>query len=330
MAKFTKAKSEQAFFKMGLYGATGSGKTFTTLLIAEGLAQKEGKRIAYIDTERGTDFYAMDIPERAIHPKAFDFDRLVTRAIMETVEAIEALNPEEYGVVVIDSVTHLWEAAKATYNGKLTTLGSIPIQAWSSIKKPYKRLMSLFLDGKWHALLCGREGIVMEEDEDTGETKVTGHKMKSEGETPYEPHVLGRMIPERDKKGGYIIKVFFEKDRSGILTGKEFEWPNYQTVAPVVGYLSGEHQGTVGTLEDAAEKDAAAQERQAERELSERQTLYEQIRTAIVTSQTIEALAGAWSLTKGKKTKLADLYEQLATAKDTRKTELMGKVAEVA
>src|SRR5689334_5279338 len=115
---FTKAKSEQAFFKVGLYGKTGSGKTLTALLWAEGLAAREKKRIAYIDTERGTEFYAMDIPERKVHPKAFDFDRLITRSIMETVEAIESIDPAVHGVLVIDSITHLWDAAKASYTGK--------------------------------------------------------------------------------------------------------------------------------------------------------------------------------------------------------------------
>jgi hypothetical protein len=326
-SKFTKAKSEQAYFKVGLYGATGSGKTLTSLFWAEGLAKKENKRICYIDTERGTDFYAMDIPERIIHPEAFDFDRLITRSIMETIEAIESIDTNIYGVLVIDSVTHLWEAAKAAYNGKLMANGGIPVQAWGTLKKPYKKIMSMFLDGKFHAIVCGREGVVMEDDED-GETKVVGHKMKSEGETPYEPHILGRMVPDRDKAGGYIINVFFEKDRSGILGGKEFSWPNYQTIAPVVAYLSGENQGTVGSLEDAAEKDAAAQERQAQQASEERQSLFEQIRKALIESRTVDELNSAWSLTKGKKTKLGDRYEDLVVEGQKRKSELT-RVGEV-
>jgi KaiC/GvpD/RAD55 family RecA-like ATPase len=112
MGKFVKAKSEQAYFKAAKYGKPGSGKTFTALLWAEGLAAREGKRIAYIDTERGSEFYAMDIPERAVHPKAFDFDRLITRSLMETIEAVESLDTKIYGVLVIDSITHLWEAAR--------------------------------------------------------------------------------------------------------------------------------------------------------------------------------------------------------------------------
>ena len=186
-------------------------KDLTSLLWAEGLAAIDGKRIAFIDTERGSEFYCLDIPERTVHPKDFDFDRFITRSLMETLEAVEELDPKVHGVLVIDSITHLWEAARAAYNGKLLPNGGIPLQAWQQIKKPYKRLMSLFLDGSFHAILCGREGVVMEQDED-GEMRVTGTKLKAEGETPHEPHVLGRMCPDRDERGGYITKVFFEKD----------------------------------------------------------------------------------------------------------------------
>jgi KaiC/GvpD/RAD55 family RecA-like ATPase len=120
---FQKAKSEQAYFKAALYGKAGTGKTLTSLLWAEGLAARDKKRVAYIDTERGTEFYAMDIAQRKVHPKAFDFDRLITRSIMETVEAVESIDPAEHSVVVIDSITHLWEAARAAYTGKLMSNG---------------------------------------------------------------------------------------------------------------------------------------------------------------------------------------------------------------
>lgn len=324
--KFTKAKSEQGYFKVALYGKTGSGKTLTSLLWAEGLAQKEGKRIAYIDTERGTEFYSMSIPERKCHPEAFDFDRLITRSLMETLEAVESIDPKEYGVLVIDSITHLWEAARNAYTGKKMANGGIPINAWNEIKKPYKKLMSLFLDGNWHALLCGREGLVMDKDED-GELEVVGTKMKAEGETPHEPHVLGRMNPERDERGGYIVQVFFEKDRSGILTGRTFDWPTYKTIEPVVQYLSGGMQGQLGSPEDAAAKDATLQENAAQKAEAERKGLYDQIRTALVNAKNPDELKSAWSLTSGKKGKLGELFDQLATIKDTRKAELLGEVA---
>ncbi len=326
---FTKAASNQAFLKVGLYGKAGTGKTLTSLLFAEGLAARDGKRVAYIDTERGTEFYSLDIAERKVHPKAFDFDRLITRSIMETVEAVESIDPAEHSVVVIDSITHLWEAAIAAYGGKKMSNGGIPIQAWGAIKKPYKKLMTLLLDGNFHALICGREGVSMEEDAD-GETHVTGSKMKAEGETPHEPHILGRMRPERDAEGGYIIKAFFEKDRSGILSGRTIEWPNYGTIAPVVNYLNGTTQGKLGSEEEIAERDAAAQETQAQKVASERESLFAQILTAITNAKSVGELRTAWDLTKGKKTKLGEeLMAKLETAKEAKKADMM-RLSEVA
>jgi len=97
MGKFMKAKSEQAFFKGVVYGKPGSGKTLTSLIWAEQLAIREGKRLAFIDTERGADYYCLDIIERTVHPKAFDFDRLITRSLMETLEAVESIDPKTQG-----------------------------------------------------------------------------------------------------------------------------------------------------------------------------------------------------------------------------------------
>lgn len=326
--KFQKAKSEQAKLKIANYGKAGSGKTLTSLLWAEYLATLDGKRIAYVDTERGTEFYAIAIPERKVHPEAFDFDRLVTTSLMETLEAVESIDPKVHGVVVIDSITHLWEAAQNSYTGPRTSKGGIPIQAWGAIKKPYKRLMSLLLDGDFHAIICGREGVVMDETDD-GELRVAGTRMKAEGETPHEPHVLARMWPLRGDDNTLTIQAFFEKDRSGILTGRTFPWPNGQTIAPLVGYLSGGKQGRLQSSEDAAAIDAAkVEEREAKAE-QERLALYGQIGDAIRSAANMDTLKAAWSLTTGKKTKLGPFFDDLSRLKDTRKAELL-QVAEVA
>ena len=326
MGKFSKAEARQAKLKVGEYGEQGSGKTLTALLFAEWLAKKEGKRVAYIDTERGTDFYATAIKERAIHPGAFDFDALYTRSLSEAVEALEQIDPAVHGVVVIDSVTHLWEAAKEAYRGKLMSTGGIPVQAWGAIKKPYKRLMSLFVDGDFHGILCGREGVMMEDNAD-GEAKVVGKRMKAEGETPYEPHILLRFHPKRTDDGGYMTSVFCEKDRSGILTGKTFDNPTPAMLEPIYGHLTKGEQAKIGSLDDASEKDADAADAKEETAKAERQFIYEQIRAALLGAQDGIALKAAWELTKGKKTKLSELYEPLEALKDGRKAELIARAA---
>lgn len=328
VARFTKAKAKREYMKAGLYGKTGSGKTLTSLLIAEQLANIEGKRVAYLDTEKSTALYIRDVPERVVHPKAFDIDILETKSIFDALEAVESINPDEHGVLVVDSITALWDAAKATYNGKMTSKGGIPIQAWGAIKKPYKRLISLLMDGKYHAFVCGREGVDMTNDDD-GDPVVVGAKMKSESETPFEFHLLMRMVPEREENGAHRIRVFFEKDRSGILTGKTMDWPNFQTVEPAVRILmAGEASTPLGTPEEVAARDASTAEIKREEEEAERKATFEQIRTAINGATDLDSLKAAWGLTLGKKGKIGEDYmAQIEAAKDAKKLELLGKVA---
>ena len=260
MAGFRKAKAEQAALKMGLYGPPGSGKTFTTLLLAEGLAASSKKRIAYVDTEHGTDFYCQKVPTRAVHPEAFDFDAIYTRALTEVSSAVHQLDPQTYGVVIIDSITHLWEAARAAYDGRQTKIGTIPMQAWGKIKKPYKDLMAFLLSSPMHVLICGRQGVEYETDEETDELKAIGVKMKAEGETPYEPHILIRMEAIKPRKTNEVATIiaYAEKDRTGILSGRSFSNPNFESIcAPLMGLL-GDKQARMETGDESASIDAEA------------------------------------------------------------------------
>ena len=324
---FKKASPQQARFKAGFYGKQGSGKTFTALLVAEGLAKRDGKRIAYVDTERGTDFYSQSIKERAVHSEGFDFDAIYTRSIYEVIEEVEALDTSTHSVIVVDSITHLWEAAQAAYAGKKMANGQIPVYAWGAIKKPYKKLMSLLLSGNFHAIICGREGVVMEEDDD-GQTKVVGTKMKAEGETAYEPHLLARFRPQYMPDGSQKVAAFFEKDRSGILTNKTISEPDFSTFAPMLSYLSGDVQGAIAGPEETASRDAESAEREEERKRRESAATFSQIKAAITGALDTDQLKAAWGLMKGKKTLLGEEYAtQLEQLKDTKKGELVATAA---
>lgn len=258
MSGFRKAKAEQAALKLGIYGPPGSGKTFTSLLIAEGIAKLTGKRVALVDTEHGSDFYCQKVPTRQVHPEAFDFDALYTRSIMETIAAIKGLSTDEYGIVIIDSITHLWQAAIEAYGGKQTSIGTIPMHAWGKIKKPYKELMSFLLSTPMHAIICGRQGVEYATDEETEELKAIGVKMKAEGETPYEPHILIRMEGIKPKRTNEVamIVAYAEKDRTGVLAGRSFINPTYETLCKPLLPLLGATQAHIDTLDQAAIKDA--------------------------------------------------------------------------
>jgi hypothetical protein len=268
MAGFRKAKAEQAALKLGMYGPAGKGKTFSALLMAEGLAKITGKRVAFVDTERGTDFYCKAVDKRQVHPQAFDFDAIYTRSLTEINAEVRKLSTDEYAVIVIDSITHIWEAARAAYSGKVNNNGTLPFHAWGVIKKPYKDLINFLLSSPMHVILCGRQGNEFEEDEQTGETKKVGVKMKAEGETPYEPHILIRMETDRDKGGNEGIIAIAEKDRTGILAGQAIRlWPAPRgkeethtfdmLVRPILPLL-GNVQAKIDSDDETATKDSEA------------------------------------------------------------------------
>ena len=258
MAGFRKAKAEQAALKMGVYGPPGSGKTFTSLLLAEGLGEIVKKRVAYVDTERGTDFYCKDVPTRSVHPKAFDFDALYSRSLTEVLQSVKALSTDEYGVIVLDSITHLWEAAIAAYGGNQTRAGTIPMHAWGKIKRPYKELMSFLLSSPLHVIICGRQGTDYTTDEETDELKAVGVKMKAEGETAYEPHILIRMEAIKPKKTNEVAQIvaYAEKDRTGVLAGRSFINPNFETLCKPLLPLLGGVQAHMASTDETAATDA--------------------------------------------------------------------------
>ena len=184
MARFQKAAPQQARLKVSIYGPPGSGKTFSTLLMAEGLAKVRGKRIAYVDTERGTDFYAQAVKARKVHPEAFDFDALYTKSLAEVTAAVRELDTSTHGVIVLDSISHLWDAAMDAYKGKKTSIDTIPMQAWGSIKKPYKDLIAYLIGSQFDVFILGRQKNIFETDE-KDEMKKVGVSMRAEGETAY-------------------------------------------------------------------------------------------------------------------------------------------------
>jgi hypothetical protein len=292
MSGFRKAKAEQAAIKMGIYGPPGAGKTFTSLLLAEGLATVSGKRVAYVDTEHGTDFYCKAVPSRAVHPEAFDFDTLYTRSITETLSAVKGLNPAEHGVLVLDSITHLWEAAMAAYNGPRSKTGGIPINAWGRVKKPYKDLMSFLLSSPMHVIIDGRQGLVYEKNEETEESEVVGVKMKAEGETQYEPHILIRMEAVRPQKSHELatIVAYVEKDRTGVLMGRSFTNPTFDALCKPILPLLGGTQAQIASDDDTAAVDAANLEEQAREKSTASADILRQFSGKIDLTESIDAL----------------------------------------
>ena len=291
MTYFQKPQALKAALKMALYGPAGSGKTFTALLIAEGLARHCGKRSAFVDTERGTNFYTQPVEQRRVHPAGFDIDILHSRSLTEVIAAVRGLDLATQGVLVIDSISHLWDAAIAAYTGKKTKAGTVPLHAWGGIKKPYKELMHLLLASPVHLLLCGRQGIDYGEDEESGELKSLGYKLRAEGETAYEPDLLVRLEAHKpNKKALTVPTAHIEKDRTGVLAGQTIHWPDFDNIAkPLLGLL-GTTQAAMPTDDEVGVLDAEALARQEKEQVQRSAALAERFTARLAMAGTVTDL----------------------------------------
>ena len=315
--KIKKAKPEQAYLKVAVYGPSGSGKTFSSLLWAEGLAKKEGKKILLVDTERGADFYGMKIPARKVHPEAFSFDVLHTMSMKETLDELLELDTSEYGVVVVDSITHLWEAIQnAVPDEDRAKNGSIPLHLWAGIKKPYKNLLRFLLDCEMHVFVLGREKNVFEEED--GQLKQVGKTMRAEGETPYEFHICIRQESRKAKNNSAssTILSIIEKDRTGILATQTIPNPTYKTIEPVVSILNGT-QAKTPSVDEVAEIDQELLDRNSKDKVAKSEEKYKEFSDSISKAKSPQELNAVGDkigksrvLVEGDKKLLRGLYEK--------------------
>ena len=98
-----KSERKQAKIKVALQGSAGSGKTYSSLLLAKGLTGGDFTKIAIIDTEnKSADLYAhlgsynvvsMDAP---YSPERY-------------IEAIELCEKAGMEVILLDSISHCWD-----------------------------------------------------------------------------------------------------------------------------------------------------------------------------------------------------------------------------
>jgi hypothetical protein len=102
---FTPATREKAKARLALMGVSGSGKTWTGLRLAHGLAG----RFAVIDTERGAaSKYA------GINGVTFDTLQLHTYHPQNLIGALAAAANAGYEAVLVDSLSHFWSGTEGT------------------------------------------------------------------------------------------------------------------------------------------------------------------------------------------------------------------------
>lgn len=249
---FKKATREQAKARIALMGPPGSGKSWTSLLLAKHLAGPTGK-IAVIDSERGSaSKYAGIVAD-------FDVCEPETFGPMEYVALIKGAEKAGYDVLVIDSLSHTWsgkggalelvdQAAKRSKSGNSYT-------AWRDVTPMHNQLVDAMLQFKGHVIATLRTKVeyTLEEDPRTGKKvprKVGMAPIHREG-LEFEFDVVGDM-----DVGNTLVVT---KSRCPSLTNAVIEKPGEDFADTIKTWLSdGEAPKPKATAPRAAQPRSAA------------------------------------------------------------------------
>ena len=157
--QFRPAVREAVGLLIGLAGGTGSGKTYTAMRLASGIAG--AKPFALIDTEAG----------RAKHyADAFRFDHGDLSAPFSPdayADAIVAADKAGYPVIVVDSMSHVWAGDGGVLDAQERELDrmagddwkkreAVKMASWIKPKMAHKHMVQKLLQVRAHLILCFR------------------------------------------------------------------------------------------------------------------------------------------------------------------------------
>lgn len=176
---FRTAVRENVGLLIGLIGGSGSGKTYTAMRLASGIAG--GRPFAVIDTEAG----------RAKHyADAFSFDHADLAPPFRPeayAEAIKAADKAGYPVIVVDSMSHVWAGEGGVLDWQEDELNRmagddwskrerVKMAAWIKPKMAHKKMVQQLLQVRAHLILCFRAEEKVEMVKENGKTVIVPKK----------------------------------------------------------------------------------------------------------------------------------------------------------
>src|SRR5690606_22128084 len=139
------SERKQAKIKMALQGSAGSGKTYSSLLLAKGLTGDFSK-VAVIDTENGSaDLYA-HLGEYGVITLTPPFTP------QKYVEAITLCEKAGIEVIIMDSISHCWDYLLDYHS----SLAGNSFTNWAKIKPLEKIFLEKILHSPCHIIATMR------------------------------------------------------------------------------------------------------------------------------------------------------------------------------
>lgn len=161
---FTRAERHAVKLKIAIDGPSGSGKTMGALALAKGITNNG--RVALADSENGS---------AALYADRFDFDTVtVPDADPKTVRAIiDAAVAAGYDALVIDSLSHVWQAVlNAKDDHDRNNPKSNSFANWRLFAPRWEGLMQHILNAPIHIIATMRSKQAYEQVEQNGRKQV--------------------------------------------------------------------------------------------------------------------------------------------------------------
>ena len=235
---FMKAERKKVKLRLALCGPAGSGKTYSALLIAQGLG---GGRIAMIDTEHGSgELYA--------HLSNYDVAPLTPPFTPSRyIQLIEEAEKASYDVLIIDSLSHAWSGEGGVLDMKdaatRASKSGNSYYAWREVTPEHNKLVETMLQVDLHLIATLRSKTAYEVVTENGKAKpvkVGLTPVQREG-IEYEFTVVFDLSID-----GHIATV--TKDRTSLFDSRHFT-PNPETGQRLLTWLEkGQEQETVPTV----------------------------------------------------------------------------------
>jgi hypothetical protein len=196
---------------LGLSGASGTGKTYSALRVARGMAEgatgKKGSPIGFVDTEnRRALHYKTDFPEMVhFDMSAVDDDgKMIGFGPERWIKVIDAAEAANLPVLVIDSFSHAWEGVGGVLDLHAQTLdrltGGNDAQkekrsqlAWAEVKPRYRRLIDRIVRARCNIVICTRAKPVMQDFKTGQNARTTKTRRK---DVPWDPAADGDLMFE--------------------------------------------------------------------------------------------------------------------------------------
>lgn len=225
MAGFQKAKKEKISLKILLAGASGSGKSYSALRLANGIANKMNGKVAAIDTEAGRIRY---------YANEFEFDEMQLEEPYtpeKYIEAIDTAVSEGYDVLIIDSITHEW-AYILDQVDKMP--GTNSYTKWGKLTPRHNKFIEKIIQSPIHiiATVRGKDAYVLEQDKNGKQIpKKVGLGYTQRDGLEYEYTVTFNIDQTNHIASAQKDNTHIFTDRYEMLTEKDgealYDWANY-------------------------------------------------------------------------------------------------------